>query len=375
MNKTAIALAVAASIAGIGNVSAASMEDRMMAMEKRLKYLEQRLATQDKVIAEKEAQIDELTANSSGGGWFQNTEIGGVVEVDYVNSDSDGDDSDDLVTATVEVGITTQVNDWVSAELVLLYEEDTDNQSDGDSSFDVDTAMVSIADPDASWFINAGQYTLPFGSYSSHMISDPFTLLHGETGDTAAEAGYSANGFTVSAYVFDGDRFDAGGDSADVNNWGAALGYEAETDSFSFVGHFGYINDVLESDELSGAGGLQSGRAPGWIASAEVGAGDFTIIGEYLQQTDIALAGSTDEPSTYNFEVGYGFDAAGLPATVALGFTGSDEADGLVAEESIRGVFGLEIMDGTSVAFEYANDEDYDGTDTDTFTGRLGIEF
>ena len=62
----------------------------------------------------------------------------------------------------------------------------------------------------------------------------------------------------------------------------------------------------------------------------------------------------------------------------AIGFQGSDEAAdyaGGMDEERTLAALSMEVRDGTSLGIEYANAEDYDGNDTDTFTGRLAIEF
>lgn len=373
MKKTALALAVAASITGVGNVSAATIDERMIKMEKRLQYLEQRIASQDKVIAEKDKQISALTGGEeSGSSWFSRVEVGGVVEVEASRSKTDGSSAEeDVITPTVELGIAAQVNDWVSGEIVLLYEEDTDNDDgSGDGSdLSVDTAMVTIADPDANWFINAGQYVVPFGTYGTNMVSDPVTLDMGETGDTALEAGFGANGLAASVYVFEGDV-----ENKDISSWGAALLYETETQNFAFSGHLGYISDIIESDGV-GEVATASGEAPAWSASAEITSGPFTVIGEYLVATDAVFAASTDEPSAFNLEVGYGFEAGGIPAIFALGYQGSDEADGLLPEEKILAALSFEIMDGTTIAAEVSNEEDYAGVETDTVTGLLAVEF
>jgi len=373
MNKTAIALAVAASITGVGNVSAASMEDRMMTMEQRLQYLEQRIASQDKVIAEKDKQISELTGGEeSSGAWFSKVEVGGVVEVEYAHTDEGSSDSTDLVTATVELGIAAQINDWVSGEIVLLYEEEDDN----DGSFNVDTAMVSIAGPDANWFINAGQYVVPFGMYGTNMVSDPITLDYGETGDTNLEFGMSAGSLSGSVYAFHtGDAGDTvPGADTHVATWGAALNYETETDSMSFAGHLGYLSRISATDGFEDS---FNDDAAAWVASAELGFGDFVVIGEYLSAMDNIVALGNDEPSFFNLELGYNFGIGELPATIAIGYQGTDDFDNDMdnIEETVLGALTVEIMDGTSLAAEYRTDEAYDGTDSDTLTGLLAVEF
>ena len=84
MNKKAIALSIAASLANISNISADTIEDRLLAMEKRLQQLEQKVVAQQETIREKDKQIAEISENSSSssGGWFQKAEVGGVVEIE-----------------------------------------------------------------------------------------------------------------------------------------------------------------------------------------------------------------------------------------------------------------------------------------------------
>jgi hypothetical protein len=277
------------------------------------------------------------------------------------------------VAATVELGIAAQVNDWVSAELVLLYEEDTDGTG---NPFDVDTAIVTIADPDSSWFINAGHYTLPFGSYASNMVSDPLTLDLGETGDTAVEAGMGFGPLTASLYVFDGDR---GPGHPSVDNLGFALNYEGDFDGVGVVGHVGYLGDVGEADGFGSLAAPADGDISGWIASAEVTAGNFVFIAEYLATLDDFRATAPGaEPSAYNLEVGYNFELGGKPSVVAFSYQGTDDLDMIdptLQEERIGAAMWVEIMDGTAVALEYLVEEAYDGTDTNTLTGKVAVEF
>ncbi|MES9868743.1 MAG: LbtU family siderophore porin [Sedimenticola sp.] len=369
MKKTVLAVAIASTMASSGNLMAASLEDRLMAMEKRINYLEQRVQSQDQVIQDKDAELRELKGGSDTP-WFQKVGIGGAIEVEANSVSTDGSpDTSDVVAATVELGITAQVNDWVSAEFVAKYSEDTDNaDADSDNDFNVDTAMVAIANPDANWFVNAGHYTMPFGAYSTNMLADPLTLNMGETGDTAIEVGIDNDGLGASIYIFQGDN------ETETNSFGAQITYSTEGENFSFTGHLGYINNIGETDGISG----DSNETAGWVVSAELTTGPFTVIGEYITASDNVSALGNAEPSAYNLEVGYGFDVAGMPATIALGVQGTDEAShsGVdLAEERVIGAFTLEIQEGTTVGLEFINDEAYDGTETDTVTGKLAVEF
>jgi hypothetical protein len=56
--------------------------------------------------------------------WYRNIEIAGLIEVEasYL-SPYEGDSESDIVLATAELGIRSQVNDWVEAGISFLYEQ------------------------------------------------------------------------------------------------------------------------------------------------------------------------------------------------------------------------------------------------------------
>jgi hypothetical protein len=375
MKKTLLAAAVAATLGLPHAVGAATLEGELAAIKARLEALEQQVREQNRVIADKDRELAELRsevtqAHGDGTGWFERIEIGGLIEVEASHSSPDGgSDSSDIITPTVELGITARVNDWIAAELVLLYEEDSDN--DGD--FGVDTAMVSIADPDSNWFVNAGQFTLPFGHYETFMVVDPLTLDLGETADTALAAGMGFGALSASVYVFDGDR------GARINNFGAALGLVHEFDGVSLSAHLGYIDDINESDGLQDLG-LDNGsqNAAGWTAALGLGIGPVSFIAEYVAALDGFDGAAGAEPSAFNLEAGYGFELAGRPALVAIAWQGTDDyaaIDPAVSEKRLAAAVSVEIFDGTWVALEYRTDEDYTGADTDTLSALLAVEF
>lgn len=376
MRVSLLATAIAVALGSAANATAATIEERLAAMEQRLNYLEQRVRIQDRVIEARNEEIAKLRGDNSGGGgdgWFNKVKIGGLIEIEAGQTSTDGDDDSDLVTGTVELGIAAAVNDWVDAEIVLLYEEDTDNANeDGTGDISVDTAMVSIADPDAAWFVNAGQFTLPFGQYPTSMVSDPLTLDLGETGDTALEAGYNFGPVTASAYVFDGDQ-----NSSAIKRFGLALSTGIEANGVGIAGHLGYLSDLGETDGLNDFGDNQE-DVPGWIASAEISAGDFVLIAEYLATTDSFASAPGEEPTAFNVELGYNFALAGAPSVFAVSHQETDDMGTLdpgFVEKRNGAALTAEVMEGTSLALEYLTEEAYDGTDSDTITGKLAVEF
>ncbi len=158
--------------------------------------------------------------------WYRNTEIGGLLEVKaFHHTPYQGDSESDNVLATFELGISSQVGDWVKVGGSLLYEQD-------ETPLEVDVAYATIANFKRSpLFFTAGQIYLPFGEYHTNMVSDPLALEIGETREAAAQLGFSAKGFSGSAYVFNGTHSRNGEEQ--INSWGAHVDYTRENDDLT----------------------------------------------------------------------------------------------------------------------------------------------
>ncbi len=116
----------------------------------------------------------------------------------------------------------------------------------------------------------------------------------------------------------------------------------------------------------------------GWIVSVQYEVANFTLIGEYLAAIDSFNDAANTQPSAYNIEVGYSFNAGSLPAGVVLGYQGTDDANHAnwgVAETRIIGAPSVEVMEGTSLGLEFMNEESYAGEETDTLTGKLTVDY
>lgn len=345
-------------------------------MEERLDRLEKRLFEQQEEIRSKDLQIETLKetqqAKESAGGdeWFKQLELGGLVEIEasHVNNDNMPDTSD-LIVSTLELGVITQVNQWVGAEVLLLYEEDSDNNGD----LNVDVALVTIADPDGDWFVKAGQNTLPFGVYPTYMISDPITLDLGETNDTAVEAGIERNGLSASLFLFQGDHNER------ADNFGLQLGLSRDGGSLGYRCNLAYMDNLAESDAIVDGGWITSSdKMPAWIASAEFFSGPFSLIGEYLKSTKGFEDAGGERPSAFNIEAAYRLEIADRIASLAIGHQRSrDAADGNweLPEKRLLGTLKVGLMDNVDAGVEIKRDEDYAGVRSMTVTGQLAVEF
>ncbi len=359
MKKMLLAVAVGSTFIA-AHASATAMKDRLAAMEKRTAYLEQRVQSQDQAI------------NATGDSWFDKIELSGVIEIEAAQTSADNaNDTSDIKASTVELGIAGQVNDWINAEIVAKYEEETNNNG----TLNIDTAKVTIANPDSQWFVNAGQFTLPFGTYKTHMVSDPITLDLGEAGDSAIEFGFANDNFGASAYLFQGNH------TTEIDNYGLALNASMENNAMNLNGHLGYINNLGESNGIVDADPAwfsAGNESAGWVLSTSLNISDFTLIGEYLAAAESFADAGDEKPAAYNLEGAYNFGAGGKPATVALAYQGTNDAEHAnwgLDETRLLASFSVELMAGATLGLEYAQAESYAGTETDTITGKLAIEF
>ncbi len=384
---------------------ASTIENELVDIKSRLQKLEQLvnqqnaiMENQSKVIQEKNRQIEELVYHAKvrkndpekGSSWFNNIEIGGVAEVEAgYNNPDEGESNSDIVLATAELSVNAKVNDWVSAETTLLFEED-------DTDLEVDVASITISDPNRPWFVTTGLLYEPFGTFETNLISDPLTLEIAETRESTLLAGINHNGFSGGLYVFNGDLSEDGDD--DIDNFGAFMRYAHESDGGSeFAINLGYINDIGDSDNLQDAiqenldaAAVEYSDYVGGISiDATYRYGPFNVVAEYIKATDdfeieeLPFKTGGAEPEAFNLEVGYHFNIRGIPMTVALAYQGTDESVALeLPEKRIIGGFSAEIFDATSLSFEWAHDDDYNSSDggTDEFggntlTSQLAVEF
>jgi hypothetical protein len=328
--------------------------------------------------------------------WYRNIEIAGLIEVEagYL-SPYEGDSESDIVLATAELGIRSQVNDWVEAGISFLYEQDA-------TDLEIDIAYLTLANADVSpLFLTAGQVYVPFGVYETNLVSDPLTLDIGEARETALQLGFEQSGFSGSFYVFNGDSRVKGKNR--IEGWGANLSFAQESDDQAWSVGAGYINDLGDSDTLHesindnrvSAAELDSSlsidptdRTGGWTLNAAARFGPFSLIGEYLSAADdfdpisLDFKGGGARPSAWNIEAGYSFTLLGRESVAAVAYQGTREALALELPKE-RWLLGwsIEIFDRTSLGLEWARDRDYGvrdggtGKSADTFTAQLAVEF
>ncbi|MCU7905436.1 MAG: LbtU family siderophore porin [Candidatus Thiodiazotropha sp. (ex Epidulcina cf. delphinae)] len=309
---------------------------------------------------------DVMQSDERHGDWLNKMEIGGIIEIEAAFADPDeGESESNLTLATMELGLAADINPSLSAEIVLLYEDD------GDEKLDVDVAAVTFA-ADADWFVIAGQFYLPFGSFETGMISDPLTLEIGETRETSLLGGYSTGPFSGSLYLFDGDAGEE--ETNKIDNFGLSFAYMFENDQFSLNAGLGYINDIGDSDGLIDYAGTVHDRIGGLAFHVLMQTGPFTLIGETITSLDEFPTG--EKPGAFSVEGGYGFAVADREATLAVGYQGTNDAELTELPEAILlTTFSVGLMEGAAIGLEYARAEAYDDSHSNNLTIQFAAEF
>ncbi len=342
-----------------------------------------------KSLEDRVAQLeDAIGRDVAGPSWFDRIQISGVIEVEanYQTVDdndpaTDDEDSSNVDLATVELAIDARIIDHVDGHVLFKYEDD---------DVFVDEGFITLTGSEAfPAYLIAGRQYVPFGNYDSHFVTDPNTLVLGETNEGALVLGYRIGGDLVDIAVgaFNSKIGEAGDDDM-------IDGYVASVSAQPLEGltlGVSYISDLTSSDSFSetvtdrdsdGEVDPVEEMVAGWSAFVTFEFLDrFRLIGEYTAALDEFVAGEiydntetlAREPSAWNVEFGaMVIDALEL----AVRYGGSDDGGEFLPETQYGGVVNWGFFDNTNLALEYMHDEyENDGNEVDTITAQLAVEF
>ena len=306
--------------------------------------------------------------------WLNRIHIGGLIEVEagyeritYNNSDLAGENNSDVDLSTVELSVDVDIAAHVIGHVLFKYEED---------DLSVDEGFITLNGTEAfPAYLIAGRQYLPFGTYNSHFVSDPNTLVLGETNEGAAVAGYRFGGELVdlSVGVFNSD---------DQRSWVAAVAVqpmENLTVGLSYTSNLAAstgLNEVCTNPEQL------SKRVSAVAAFAEASCLErFTLIGEYISAVDHFKAGElyypsdshNRKPSAWNFEIGAQVTEK---ITLAARYGGSRDGAEFLPEIQYGTVARWECFANTTLALEYLRAKfETDDMTTDTVIAQLAVSF
>ena len=334
-------------------------------LEKRIKQLEESIGRQ--VEGEK---------------WYDRIQVSGLVEVearyekiDFNDPAVEDEKTSDVDLAAVELVVDARIIDHVDGHVMFKYEEE---------DVFVDEGFITLTGSKTfPAYLIAGRQYIPLGYFDSHFITDPTTLVLGETNEGAVVAGYRIAGeiIDVSLGAFNGRAQEAGEDDAIVSFVAsiAVNPYENLMFGASYTSNLAgsdAFNEVVVDPE-----NLES-LVAGYSAYVTFQFLDrFKVIGEYVGAFDnfdageIYDAADTEErkPSAWNVELGFAITDA---LEVAARYGGSDDGGDFLPESEYGAVLNWGLFENTNLAIEYLHGEfENDEQETDLITAQLAVEF
>lgn len=346
-------------------------------------------------------------------------ELSGFIEpVVFFRNDFTRDYQSDIDLGAAELDIFGAINPWTSVFVQMAYDGSrTMPKRTANSRIQIDSAFATFGNLTyAPWYATIGQLYVPFGQYSSTLITRSLARDLGRTkerpivlGMDIRESVYHAN---ASVFAFQGDT-KKGGDPTTppdhINGGGANFSFAYAGTPFFWDAGVSYITNLAESDGMQGrafgtsqANEVLKHRVPGLDLRGKLGYKQVHVGTEYVtalrhfSATNLSYQGTGASPSALHVEGVFKFalGEAQKPGAIVIGYDHSREAAALGFPQD-RYSIGASYapLRATIVSVEYRHDSNYTtsalpaavqtvgintaplGRDANTFTVQLDIFF
>ncbi|WP_019349429.1 LbtU family siderophore porin [Fluoribacter dumoffii] len=339
--------------------------------------------------------------------------------VGMINSNYVGGTNVDLTLGSSELDVAVALNQNVEAYIAIAYDASPPEVGPriDNSAFNLNMGFVNVGNLDKTpFYFTAGQLYVPFGRYSSAMISSPVTLDMARTKTRPFILGYKSQNDTgpfISTYIYRSDTTLGRAGVGGVNS-----GYTFSSNDIRGEVGASYISSIND------AAGMQSTAAnPGTFGGfgsvlngneavrktqavdvyANLGYDRFNFAAEWVgaieafRAQDLSFNGRGAKPQALQTELGVTFRAFNRPSSVGLGYQWTKDALALnLPEQRFIGVFNISIWKDTVESIEYRHELDYGknqfangaappglvnaptvgtGGTTDTVSAQIGVYF
>ncbi len=324
--------------------------------------------------------------------------LSGVIEgsVEYVDR-AGAPSTSDIGLSNVNLGaFVLGPSEWMLGYLDLSYVEvaPVDDVFGGTSQYRVSNSRVAVNKAfvtignftQSPFYGSIGQLYVPYGQYSSVMISSPLTKALGRTKARAIVLGFQQqqnNGFIGSIFAFRGDSHAES--VAKINNGGMNLAYKFKGDFLAGRIGASFIGNLADSGGMQIGNGFQNAeqlvhRAPGYNLRGVVSVGEhLDLIGEYISATtrfnpnDMSFNNHGAKPSAFDFEAAYAvtlFETK--PSSIALGYSQSQQALAMgLPLNRLALVLNTSWWRNTLQSLEIRRDREYAASDVATGGGGV----
>lgn len=322
-------------------------------------------------------------------------DVSGTIQpIAFITKPYQGSKRSGIDVPTAYVDFLGNINRWVDAFMRIALDSNPPNSfippvfgpTVANSRAFVDQAFVTLGNLNCSpFYFTMGQIYVPFGRYSTNMVSSPLTSTLARIKARAVLLGYKEqgqyNGFSAQVFGFKGDS--RANFTADrINNWGANAAYLLDMKKWHFKLGGSYVENMADSlgMQLNGAGSGFEGfagqnpdnaevlrhRVPGADIHTELGIGNFGFLGEYLTATksfdrhNVSFNHHGAKPSASNLEAVYNFNISCLPASIAVGYqTTRQSLAFLLPKDRYIGTFNISLWRDTVESIEFHHDKNY----------------
>lgn len=295
-----------------------------------------------------------------------------------------GNTYSDWTLGSGELDVAAAVNDKVEAYLGFAYDESPPSVGGPrvtNSAVNLNMGFVNIGDLDESpYYLTAGQLYVPFGRFSTAMVSAPLTMRVARTKARPFILGYKSQqsfGPFAAAYAYKGET--RLGNSA---VGGLNLGYSIHTSDV--LGEIGAsvissLNDVAGLQKTGSPIGTTFGgfasptngselvyKVPGVGAHGALNVDRYSITAEWVSSVgrfhpeDLSFNGLGAQLQAGQLEGGATFMLFDRPSSIGVGYQWSKDALALnLPQQRISGVFNISVWKDTVESLEYRHDINY----------------
>ena len=303
-------------------------------------------------------------------------------QTSYGNTDGSQSDNININFSGIELDVYVQGNSWVLGYVALDYAP-SDKYQDS-SRLLMNRAFIAVGNlSQFPLYISIGQAYVPFGRYSSLMVTAPVTQVLGRTRARTLTFGYQQTGNKNNVLHAEVYNFQGSSNSNHLtrnnqnNGWGTDIGYEFNGCRLNGEIGAGYISSLVDSQRAQDTVFLNTENLRHHIPALNVygtlSIDPVVLLAEYvgtirsLNVNNISFSNQEGllqklqkSLTAFHTEASYRFKMGSKPSSVGVSYDHASQASALGELKDRYSIFyNMNIWRDTNLALEYRHDINY----------------